>query len=121
MTAFALSIRFLLELGALGAVAAWGFHIGDGAWRPILALAVPAAFALAWAVLAAPKADNPLTPGQRELIGSGLLLAASGALALTGRTELAMAFAALIVLDTAALVALPDRPEIAVADALARR
>ena len=52
-----LGLRFALELAALVALAAWGFHTGDS-WAADIALGIgaPVAAAVVWGAFVAPKA-----------------------------------------------------------------
>jgi hypothetical protein len=52
-----LGLRFVLELAALIALAAWGFHTGDS-WAADIALGIgaPVLAAVAWGLFVAPKA-----------------------------------------------------------------
>jgi hypothetical protein len=52
-----LTVAFLAELGALAALAVWGWTVGDSTgWRVLLAVAAPAVAAVLWGVFAAPRA-----------------------------------------------------------------
>lgn len=106
-----LTLRFLLELAGVVALAAWGWSVpSDTALRVVLAVLAPAALIVIWATVVAPKAQNPIPPDVRVLIGSGLLLVAAAALARTGRAELSAVFAVLVVANTLLLFVL-GRPE----------
>jgi hypothetical protein len=114
MTMATLAIRFLIELIGIGAVGYWGFQAIDHELGRI-ALGIGAALALivVWGLLIAPKATNPLTQPQRDLIGTGLLLLAAGALALAGQPGLALAFAAVVLIDWLIMIVLgPQAVEI---------
>jgi hypothetical protein len=54
-----------------------------------------------WALFIAPRADSPLPPTARMLVGSALLLVAAGALHLAGYTPAAVVIAGIIVVNTA--------------------
>jgi len=101
-----LALRFLLELSGLAALGYAGFQASQGPARWALALAAPVALGIFWAFVVAPNATNGLTPLTRELIGSLALLCAAGALALTGHPRLALALAALVVLNQILLIVL---------------
>lgn len=62
----ALAVRFLLELGALAALAYWGYRTGTGFARYALALGAPLAAAVVWGVLVAPKSSRRLPRGRRS-------------------------------------------------------
>ncbi len=63
-----LGLRFLLELGALAAVAYWGFTTNDGVLRWALGIAAPVAVAVVWWLFVSPKARRStcrVPPGSR--------------------------------------------------------
>jgi hypothetical protein len=51
-----LTLAFLSELAALVAIGAWGWSVGSGAGRWLLAAGLPLAAALLWGLYAAPRA-----------------------------------------------------------------
>ena len=107
MTMAALAVRFLVEVIAIGAVGYWGYQaIDDGVGRIALAVAAVAAFIVVWGTLIAPKATNPLTQPQRDLVGTGVLLLAAGALTVAGQPGFALAFAVVVVIDWLVMIAL---------------
>ena len=67
-----------------------------------------------WGLVVAPKADNPLPPRARELIGTGVLLGIAGLVALAGHPAPAAVFAAVVALDQVGLVALGPGTVVAV-------
>ena len=84
--------RFLLELGALAALASWGWHAGGGRAAKLgLAVGARLAAAVVWGVFVAPgrSVDSP-APARLalELAVSG---AAAAGLAAAGRPRLAAA------------------------------
>ena len=86
----ALTLRFVLEIGAVAALAWWGIKVGtDDLSRAGLAIFAAVLFIVVWALVVAPKARNPLSPMTRWLIGTGLLLLAVVALWTVGPVELA--------------------------------
>lgn len=101
-----LAVRFLLELAGMAALAAAVVSSVPGPPGWLLAASAVAAVAVLWGRVAAPRADNGLSQANRQLAGSGILLAIATLLALTGRPVLGAAFAAAIVINTAALRAL---------------
>ena len=106
MQAAALALRFLLELAALAALAWWGFSAGDGVWAVVLGLGAPLLAVAVWGTLAAPKGRFEGRDPQR-LVGEVLVFgAALAALLALGQTWLAVAFAALALLQ-GVLVRLP--------------
>jgi anti-sigma-K factor RskA len=52
------TLRFLLELSALAAVAYWGWSEHSGVWRWVLVVAAPLAVAILWGYTVAPKAKR---------------------------------------------------------------
>jgi hypothetical protein len=105
MTAVNLALRFLLELGGIAALFAWGWSAADSLpVRLLLAVGAPALLVTAWALVIAPGASNPIPQVARMLLGSGLLLLAAGALAAAGHPGLAAVFAVVIVANTALLL-----------------
>ena len=81
--------RFLLELAAIGSVGYWGFQVGGASpIRILVAAGAMALLVLVWAFVIAPNADNRIDPDVRIVIGSAVLLLASGALAAAGQPTL---------------------------------
>lgn len=107
MAGLNLAIRFLLELAGIAALAYWGWTATDNVtMRLVLGLGAPALLIVLWSLVVAPRATNPIPQQQRMLIGSGLLEVAALALFLAGQPLLALAFAVLIVLNLALMIAL---------------
>jgi Protein of unknown function (DUF2568) len=106
----ALAIRFVVELLGIAAVAYWGWQTGpEGIGRVVLAVSAAVVLIVVWALVVAPKADNPLSQQVRDIIGTVLLLVAAGGVAAAGEPTLAMVFAAVIVIDWLAMVVIgPD-------------
>ena len=100
------SVRFLLEVGALLALGYWGYATGAGVLRYVLAVAAPLAAALVWGAVVAPRAAVPVSPGVRLAVSLVVFAAAAGALYATDHSVLAVAFAAVVVVDTALVYAL---------------
>lgn len=100
------SVRFLLEVGALVALGYWGYATGTGVLRYVLAVAAPLAAALVWGAVVAPKAAISVSPLVRLAVSLLVFAAAAGALYATDRPVLALAFAAVVVADTALVYAL---------------
>jgi hypothetical protein len=86
-------VAFASELAALAALGHWGWMVGSGAVRLLLAVAVPAAAGVLWGVFAAPTAPVQilaLTLAVKLLVyGSAV-----GALVATGHPRLALLLAA---------------------------
>jgi hypothetical protein len=100
-----LTLRFVLELAALGAVGLWGWRAGGLA----LALLLPLAAAALWGLFAAPKATIA-APGALR-IGTQVVVLGGAALALAAaRTPAAGAVFGAIVAANAALMALLPEP-----------
>lgn len=86
-------VRAVLEVGALVALAYWGFARGSGATAWILGLAAPIAFAVLWGLFVAPKARISLSAAARFVIELVLFGGAALALVATGEPTLGMTFA----------------------------
>ncbi len=100
-----LVVRFLVELIGIAAVGYWGLQTSaEGFARVVLAVAASSALIVVWSVVVAPKATNGLSQPQRDVIGTALLLAAAGALAVAGQPTLALAFATVVVIDWSVMV-----------------
>ena len=103
----ALAVRFFVELFGVAAIGFWGWQTGpDGIGRLALAVGAAGASIVAWAFVVAPKAQNGLAQPIRDVIGTALLLLAAGGLAAAGEPRLAVVFAAVVVIDWLAMVAL---------------
>ncbi len=112
---FSLAARFVLELVGvvLAGYAAWTIAAGSSL-QPVAAICASALLIVAWALVAAPKARNPLAPRTRQLVGTGFLLLVAVALAWAGQSGAAAAFGVAVVLDQVALLVLePDVTAIA--------
>lgn len=103
-----LGMRFLLELVAIVAVGYSGYQAGSGVTRWILAIGAPIALIVIWAFVVAPGATNPIPQDLRILLGSAILLLAAGLLYAAGPAVPAVAFAALVILNTALLFVLRE-------------
>lgn len=104
-----LGVRFLLELGALAAAGYWGATIHAGAAaRAGAAVALPLLVAAFWGTFVSPKA--PLPTGRVGRAGLGLVVFLAAAALLNGRgfASLAAAFAAVAVVSSVLLYALPQ-------------
>lgn len=101
-----LALRFVVELVGVAALALWGLGAStDGVLRIVLALLAPLALIVVWAFVVAPKASNPLTQVQRNVIGTALLLAAAAALAAADQSEAAIVFASVVIANQILLIA----------------
>ena len=109
MTLINLTARFGLELIGIGAIGFGAASLTNAVpARAVLGLGAAIALVVVWALVVAPKADNPIPQDVRILIGSALLLVAAGALALAGHPQAAGLFAVAIIVNTILLYALPD-------------
>ena len=100
MSVINLAGRFLLELGAIGAVGFWGYQlVGPMPARIVLAIAAATALIVFWALVVAPNADNAIPAYLRVVIGSVALLIAGGALMVAGQPTLGAAFAAAVIVN----------------------
>jgi hypothetical protein len=98
-----LALRFALELGALAALAMWGWSLADGWWRWLTAIGIVLVAATVWGTFAVP--DDPSRGGQGLVHVPGavrlaieLLFFAAGAYAFraVGRPGLAIAFGVVV-------------------------
>nr|WP_245276029.1 DUF2568 domain-containing protein [Mesorhizobium sp. LNHC220B00] len=103
-----LTLRFLLELAALLGLAMAGWSLSDGAWRWVLAVALPLAAAGAWgtfAVLNDPsrsgRAPVPLPGAVRLALEFVVLSGGAAGFHLAGHTIPAIIMALLIVISYA--------------------
>jgi hypothetical protein len=97
-----LTIRFLVELGLLAALAYWGFTVGDGLGAVALGLGAPLAAALVWGMFVAPKARRPVSVPVRLAIETVLFVGGAVALAAAGQRALGLAFAVVALATSAA-------------------
>lgn len=101
-----LLVRFLLELAMLAAIGYWGFQSNAG-WfmKAVLGIGLPLLIAVVWGAFLSPRAAYPL-PGISHL-ALELILLGSGAVALffSGRTNLAVVYAAMLVVNKLLMVA----------------
>jgi hypothetical protein len=105
-----LALRFLLELGALGALAYWGFHEFDGVAAVILGIGAPLAAATVWGIFVAPKRRVQRGEALRWLIELLVFGAATAALIAAGATVLGIAFAFVAVVDGIVVRRLGESP-----------
>ena len=87
-----LALRFLLELGALAAVAYWGWQTGVGATRWLLAIAAPVAIAVVWWLFVSPKAAVGAPRPVRLVVELAVWTAAGAALWAAGHPALGIQF-----------------------------
>ena len=103
MTSVALTLKFVLELCALAALAYWGATTGPLVVNVLLGIGAPLIAASVWGRWAAPRSPRRLTGSARLALESTVFAAATLALVLAGAPVLAAAFAAVVALDTIAL------------------
>jgi Protein of unknown function (DUF2568) len=102
-----LTLRFLLELGALGALGWWGARVGATVPAKLaLATALPLAAAFVWGAFVAPNASVGVPGAIRLALQVGVFAAAALALIAVGRESLATGFAAVVVANVALMAAL---------------
>lgn len=103
--AVAAAVAFLLELAALAALGYWGGVTGTGAWAWVLAALTPLAAAVLWGTFASPRAPVRLPVAPKIALRLAVLLGGNVALAVAGQRWLAVAFAAVVIGDELALLA----------------
>ena len=104
MATMNLALRFLAELAGVAAVAYAGFQLEAPMPLPaVVGIGAALAFIVVLWVVVAPNTANGLSQAQKDLIGTGLLLIASSALAIAGQLGLAAAFAVVVVVNAALL------------------
>ncbi len=100
-----LAARFFLELAALGAMGYWGWAIGSGPWRFVLAIGAPLIGAVLWGTFAVP--DDPSRSGRAPVAVPGLVRLAlewaifgfaTWALYRAGQPRLSLIFGLLVVI-----------------------
>lgn len=104
LRAVMLTLRFALELTALGALAAYG-----GRWfaspvaRVATAVSLPLVAAVAWGMFVAPKASHTVALPARLAVEALVLGGAAAALALASHQRLAAGFLAAAIVNSAFL------------------
>jgi Protein of unknown function (DUF2568) len=95
-----LALSFLLELFILGALAYWGFRVGNGTFmKIILGVGAPLLAALVWGIFEAPQASMPLPEPWHLLLALVIFGLAIVALYVAGQRTLALIFASLVVIN----------------------
>src|ERR1700730_4374588 len=95
-------LRFLLELGVVGAVGYWGYRVGKTRLVKIgLAIGLPVVAAAVWITFGAPGAALQLQDPAHLVLEMVLFGAASLALARATRLWVGLAFAAIFVMSRA--------------------
>jgi uncharacterized protein DUF2568 len=109
LRAINLGVRFLLELAALTSFAYWGGTLpATSLIRIIAAITLPLIVAVFWGFFVAPKARIPT--GRLGRAGLGLIVFLAGAAALfdRGHGSIAQAFAAVAIVSSLVVYALPQ-------------
>lgn len=102
-----LAVRFLLELGALGAVGYWGAHTGNTtATKIALGAGLPLALAVIWGTFVAPKAGVHVPGAIHILVQVVVFGSAAVALYSLHRTGLAAAYGGTVAINAALMVAM---------------
>lgn len=101
-----LGLKFVLELAAIGLLAAWGFRTGDGALAPVLGLGAPLAMVLVWGRYAAPRAPRRLDTSARVPVELTIFAVAGGLAFGAGLRIVAVVFLVAVVVNAVALSAL---------------
>ena len=105
--ALLLTVRFLLELAALGALAWWGVRTGETmAMKVLLGAGAPLAMAVVWGAFIAPKASFAVPGPVHVALQLAVLAAAAGALVAIHKHTAAEVFAVTAVVNGVALYAL---------------
>lgn len=105
--ALLLTIRFLLELAALAALAWWGVRTGETALtKVLLGAGAPLAMAVVWGAFIAPKASFAVPGPVHVALQLAVLAAATAALLAIQKHTAAELFAITAVVDGVALYAL---------------
>jgi hypothetical protein len=102
-----LAVRFLLELGALAAVGYWGARTGHTpVTKVLLAAALPLTVAAVWGTFVAPNASVHAPGAVHVLLQVIVFGCAAGALYSLHRTALASAFAGVVTVNAALMLAM---------------
>jgi hypothetical protein len=97
-----LGLAFLLEVAALAALCWWGFHVSGATWvKVVLGIDSPALAAIVWGLFAAPRATYKIPIGPKLLVKAVVFGAATAGLIASGQLVLGVAFAVLVVANTA--------------------
>src|SRR6476661_7970651 len=104
-----LALRFLLELGALAALANWGATTASGRiLRIVLAIALPTLMATVWGLFIAPKARFRTGASGRAVLGLIVFLVAAAALWGRGHARLALIYGGLAVVSSILIFVWPQ-------------
>ena len=92
-----LTLRFVLELVLLGAVADYGYRLGDGWTSAVYPVIFAGAVAVIWGLVVSPKATWPAPVAVRFAVEVALWAAGAAAIASDGHPAPAAAFFAVAV------------------------
>jgi len=107
LDALLLTVRFLLELAALAALAWWGVRTGETALtKVLLGAGAPLAMAVVWGAFIAPKASFAVPGPVHVALQLAVLAAATAALVAIQKHTAAEVFAVTAVVNGVALYAL---------------
>ena len=101
-----LAIKFGLELVAIAAFAYWGAGLDGTVVSVIVGVAVPATAVVLWGSFAAPRSSRRLPTRQRVPFELSVFALAAAALLAVDRTAIAIAFAAVVVVNAVLLARL---------------
>lgn len=100
-----LALRFLLEIGAVVAVADWGFKVGNGSGtKLVLGIGAPVVFIAVWAVFVAPKSVVTVPTPVKAGLGIVVLELAALALAFADGVTLGVVFGVVVVANAVLLL-----------------
>ena len=98
-----LTLRFVIELAALAAFAWWGWSLVTGPQRLLTAALALVVAASVWGIFIAPKSSQRLEDPARLATEVGVFLLAGGALWAVTNPWWGVAFAAVAIVDAAAV------------------
>jgi hypothetical protein len=99
-----LAIRFVVELLGVGFVGYWGLNASDDTRIGVLlAIGAMVIVGVVWGLFLAPTATRGLSKVQKDVVGTGVLLVAAGALALAGQPMIALAYAIVVLVNAVVL------------------
>jgi Protein of unknown function (DUF2568) len=99
-----LALKFLLELGALAALAVGFAGIGSAPTNVVLAVGAPVVAAIVWGIYAAPKSSRRLPTAPRMAVELAVFAAAGAALVAAGAYVWAAVLACLVLVNASLLV-----------------
>ncbi|MCX5390360.1 YrdB family protein [Streptomyces sp. NBC_00094] len=100
LKSFNMLVMFLLELSVYAAASLWGFTASDK-WplKLLLGIGAPVALIAVWALFGSPKASYPVHGAGRVVLEVLWFGSGAAALAASGRTGWAVAFAGIFVVN----------------------